>query len=52
MASSFQAPVKQSFCRGRQNACLTEPTSLDLDKEVGFNHHIFNTFTHIKNAMD
>lgn len=50
MASGFQAPVKQPFCRGRQNACLTEPTS--LDKEVGFNHHIFNTFTHIKNAMD
>lgn len=33
MISGFQAPVKQPFCRGRQNASLTVPTS--FDKEVG-----------------
>ena len=33
MFSGLQAPDKQPFCRGRQNACLSEPTS-SLDPEL------------------
>lgn len=47
MFSVLQAPDKQPFCRGRQNACLSEPAS-SLQEEAGFAHRVFNMLRILK----